>query len=117
VDGTRRGIVVECKHTDAVGRPVVQKLHSAVATFEFDGHKRGMVATTGRFTGPAEEYAERFALKTKYFYDEGNLETFRQEYERMPRHERAMENKPLVAAGLVTTVIVVLGLFASPGIV
>ncbi|QCC51424.1 restriction endonuclease [Halapricum salinum] len=59
VDGTRRGVVVECKHTDTVGRPVVQKLHSAVATFEFDGPKRGMVATTGRFTGPAEEYADR----------------------------------------------------------
>ena len=59
VDGTRRAIVVECKHTDAVGRPVVQKLHSAIATFGFDGPKRGMVVTTGRFTGPAEEYAER----------------------------------------------------------
>jgi restriction endonuclease Mrr len=59
VDGTRRAVVVECKHTDAVGRPVVQKLHSAVATFEFDGPKRGMVVTTGRFTAPAEEYAGR----------------------------------------------------------
>ncbi len=59
VDGTRRGIVVECKHTGTVGRPVVQKLHSAIATFEFDGPKRGMVVTTGRFTDPAVEYAER----------------------------------------------------------
>ncbi|MEM4782039.1 MAG: restriction endonuclease [Halalkalicoccus sp.] len=59
VDGTRRGIVVECKHTGTVGRPVVQKLHSAIATFDFDGPKRGMVATTGRFTNPAQEYAER----------------------------------------------------------
>jgi restriction endonuclease Mrr len=59
VDGQRRGVVVECKHTDTVGRPVVQKLHSAVATFEFDGPKRGMVVTTGRFTGPAEEYARQ----------------------------------------------------------
>jgi restriction endonuclease Mrr len=59
VDGTRRAIVVECKHTGTVGRPVVQKLHSAIATFDFDGPKRGMVVTTGRFTGPAEEYAQR----------------------------------------------------------
>jgi len=59
VDGTRRAIVVECKHTDTVGRPVVQKLHSAIATFGFDGPKRGMVVTTGRFTNPAEEYADR----------------------------------------------------------
>ncbi|WP_302080623.1 restriction endonuclease [Salinibaculum rarum] len=57
VDGQRRAVVVECKHTDTVGRPVVQKLHSAVATFDFDGPKRGMVVTTGRFTRPAEEYA------------------------------------------------------------
>ena len=59
VDGTRRAVVVECKHTGTVGRPVVQKLHSAVTTFGFDGPKRGMVVTTGRFTNPAVEYAER----------------------------------------------------------
>ena len=59
VDGTRRAIVVECKHTDTVGRPVVQKLHSAIATFDFDGPKRGMVVTTGRCTGPAHEYVDR----------------------------------------------------------
>ena len=59
VDGTRRAIVVECKHTGTVGRPVVQKLHSAIATFEFDEPKRGMVVTTGRFTNPAIEYAQR----------------------------------------------------------
>jgi len=59
VDGTRRAIIVECKHTGTVGRPVVQKLHSAVATFDFDGPRRGMVVTTGRFTNPAEEYVQR----------------------------------------------------------
>ena len=59
IDGRRRAVVVECKHTDTVSRPVVQKLHSAVATFDHDGPKRGMIATTGRFTGPAEEYAQR----------------------------------------------------------
>ncbi|MFC7116639.1 restriction endonuclease [Natronoarchaeum sp. GCM10025703] len=59
VDGTRRAIVVECKHTGTVGRPVVQKLHSAIATFGFNGPKRGMVVTTGRFTTPAIEYAQR----------------------------------------------------------
>jgi restriction endonuclease Mrr len=59
VDETRRAIIVECKHTATVGRPVVQKLHSAIATFDFDGPKRGMVVTTGRFTKPAQEYAQR----------------------------------------------------------
>jgi restriction endonuclease Mrr len=57
VNGRRRAVVVECKHTDTVSRPVVQKLHSAVATFDYDGPTRGVVATTGRFTGPATEYA------------------------------------------------------------
>ena len=56
VDGGERAVVVECKHTDTVGRPVVQKLHSAVATYDYDGPARGIVATTGRFTGPAREY-------------------------------------------------------------
>jgi len=59
VDGTRRGVVVECKHTDTVGRPVVQKLHSAISTFDYDGPKRGIIVTTGRFTDPAREYAAR----------------------------------------------------------
>jgi len=57
VDGTRRAIIVECKHTDSVGRPVVQKLHSAIATYDYEGPKRGMVVTSGRFTAPAQEYA------------------------------------------------------------
>jgi len=57
VDGTRQAVVVECKHTERVGRPVVQKLHSAVATYSYNGPKRGMVITTGTFTNPAEEYA------------------------------------------------------------
>jgi len=61
VDGTRRGVVVECKHTNSVGRPVVQKLHSAIATYDYDGPKRGIVVTTGRFTDPAEEYATRLS--------------------------------------------------------
>jgi len=59
-DGT---VVVECKHTETVGRPVVQKLHSAVETYEADGSTRGMVVTTGRFTSPAQEYAEKVGIE------------------------------------------------------
>ena len=59
VDGQRRAVVVECKHQETVSRPVVQKLHSAVATYDYDGPTRGIVATSGRFTGPAQEYAEK----------------------------------------------------------
>ena len=50
--------VVECKHTATVSRPVVQKTHSAAATYDHDGPRRGMVVTSGRFTAPAEAYAE-----------------------------------------------------------
>ncbi|WP_436345864.1 restriction endonuclease [Natronorubrum sp. FCH18a] len=56
VDGNRRAVVVECKHTETVSRPVIQKLHSAVETYEYDGPVRGLVVTTGRFTAPAREY-------------------------------------------------------------
>ena len=59
VDGRRRAVIVECKHQQSVGRPVVQKLHSAVTTYDYDGPKRGIVATTGTFTDPAEEYASK----------------------------------------------------------
>ncbi len=55
--GPPTAVIVECKHTDTVGRPVVQKLDSAVKTYEHNGAKRGMIATTGRFTDPAKEYA------------------------------------------------------------
>lgn len=57
--GTRVRFVGECKHTDSVGRPVVQKLHSAVLTHETDHERGGAVITSGEFTGPAEEYAKR----------------------------------------------------------
>jgi restriction endonuclease Mrr len=52
---------------------------------------------------------ETFALKTKYFYDEKNLEAFREEYADMRLHQKAMEN-PLVAGGgifLLLTIVVV----------
>nr|WP_244605328.1 restriction endonuclease [Halorhabdus rudnickae] len=49
---------------------------------------------------------ERFAFKTKYFYDEENLETFRDEYEEMAWHEKARENPPLVAGMLLSTLLV-----------
>ncbi|AGN02399.1 restriction endonuclease [Salinarchaeum sp. Harcht-Bsk1] len=55
-------VVVECKHTDVVSRPVVQKTHSAVHTYDYDGPIRAMIATTGRFTAPAREYAEHVAV-------------------------------------------------------
>ena len=48
--------IVECKHqpNSSIGRPIVQKLHSAVIT---EGANRGIVVTTGKFTDEAKVYA------------------------------------------------------------
>lgn len=56
--GEKRSVIVECKHQSSVGRPVVQKLHSAVSTYPAEGEARGIVVTTGKFSGPAKGYAE-----------------------------------------------------------
>ena len=51
----RDSIVVECKHQkEPVGRPVVQKLHSAVMTEKAAG---GMVISTGGFSPQAKKHA------------------------------------------------------------
>lgn len=60
--GDGEAVIVECKHTDTVGRPVVQKLDSAVKTYDYAGPKRGMIATTGRLTNPAIEYADQVGI-------------------------------------------------------
>ena len=51
---------VECKHqpNTSVGRPVVQKLHSALITHRLAG---GMVITTGRYTAEARECAREIS--------------------------------------------------------
>ena len=51
-----RRIVVECKfyNNTAVGRPIVQKLHSAIIDSHADS---GIIVTTGKFSKDAIEYA------------------------------------------------------------
>lgn len=53
-------IVVECKHQPktGVGRPIVQKLHSAVISSQA---VKGMLVTTGHFTEEAIEYAKKLS--------------------------------------------------------
>lgn len=48
-------LVVECKHypRGTVGRPIVQKLHSAILTASA---RTGMIVTTGKFSNEAQEY-------------------------------------------------------------
>jgi restriction endonuclease Mrr len=59
---------------------------------------------------------EKFALKTKYFYDQENLEAFREEYADMRLHQKAMENSILAGGCLLAVlvvVVVVIGLGAG----
>jgi len=68
-----------------------------------------------RCTGCA--VTERFALKTKYFYDEQNLKAFREEYAAMPLHEKAMENRLLAGGSVVVALLAVIVLLAGGGII
>ncbi len=54
IHGRGGKIVVECKYwrNKSIGRPIVQKLHSAVVS---ERATKGMVITTGRYTAKAEE--------------------------------------------------------------
>lgn len=58
IDSASGLIVVECKHhpKGSIGRPVVQKLHSAVITSKA---VKGMLVTTGHFTQEALDYAKK----------------------------------------------------------
>jgi restriction endonuclease Mrr len=60
---------------------------------------------------------ERFALKTKYFYDEENVEAFREEYAQMAIHEKALENTPLVGAVVVATLLLLGGILVAGGVI
>jgi len=59
---------------------------------------------------------EKFALKTKYFYDEENLGTFREEYAAMGPHQKAMENPLLAGSSLLVVLgVIVIGLLLMTG--
>ena len=49
----------------------------------------------------------RFALKTKYFYDEENLDAFREAYSEMGPLEKATENPTVAGGGLLVVLILV----------
>lgn len=60
---------------------------------------------------------ERFALRKKYFYDDENLDAFREEYDAMPLHENALENKPLIAASILTALLTAYVLLGFIGLI
>jgi restriction endonuclease Mrr len=59
---------------------------------------------------------ERFALKKKYFYDEENLQAFRDEYSAMPIHQKAQENIPLTVSGIITALLILIGVIGLIGL-
>ena len=56
-------IVVECKHqpNSSIGRPIVQKLHSAVISSHA---ARGIIITTGKYSDEAIQHAKLLSKKT-----------------------------------------------------
>lgn len=57
-------IYIECKHqpTTKIGRPVIQKLHSAIIT---SNSSKGIIITTGSFSKDAIDYAENLSPPIK----------------------------------------------------
>src|SRR5207302_8638552 len=64
--------VVECKHYPAgtVGRPVVQKLHSAILTASAT---KGVIVTSGKFSAEAEHYCAKLQDVTIDLIDAAKL--------------------------------------------
>ena len=62
LSSTEGKLIVECKHHQkgSIGRPIVQKLHSAVITANA---KKGYLVTTGTFSENAVKYAHNLKLK------------------------------------------------------
>ena len=68
-----RLMIIECKHSPkgSVGRPIVQKLHSAVISANA---RKGFVVTTGHFSHTAIQHAEKLGFRmelidSKILYD------------------------------------------------
>jgi len=59
-------VIIECKHwpNGIVGRPVVQKLHSAVMA---SGASLGIIVTSGKFSDEAREYASSVRPKIELY--------------------------------------------------
>lgn len=63
-DALGSATVVECKHQPStpIGRPMVQKLHSAVISSKA---RRGIIVTTGKYTDTAIEHAKELSRETQ----------------------------------------------------
>jgi restriction endonuclease Mrr len=104
----------QCVHCDTAGTDNTYTYCANCGSINCDSHiKTERLEETPVCTGCA--VTERFAFKTKYFYDEANRDAFREEYETMPFYEKAKENTWLVVSAVVFAVLVLLGVLASVG--
>jgi len=89
------------QHAATVGRPVVLKLHSALAC---DSHSK-IEPPEGEPGCAGLAVTGRFAIKLKYFYDEENRDTFCEAHADMPLQKEAVENTWLAGGSAVTTLL------------
>jgi len=103
-----------CVHCDTDGIDATYTYCTNCGSINCDSHiKTERLEGTPVCTGCA--VTERFAFKTKYFYDEENRDAFREEYASMPFYEKAMENTPLAVGAVSVVVLVLLGVLLSIG--
>lgn len=88
-------IVVECKHypNSTVGRPVVQKLHSAVLTA---GTDKGMILTTGKFSRNAVGYVANLEDAEIELWDSSKL-IYYAEKVGLPYNQEGIQDKSALA--------------------
>ena len=113
---TKEDGIHQCVHCDTAGTDATYTFCTNCGSINCDSHiKTERLEQTPVCTGCA--VTERFALKTKYFYDETNRDAFRDQYDAMPFYEKAMENTLLAVGAVVLVALVLLGLLATvPGI-
>ena len=66
-----------------------------------------MNVTVDSETARVSTVTDRFALKTKYFYDEENLDAFREAYSEMGPLKKATENPTVAGGGLLVMLMLV----------
>lgn len=51
---------------------------------------------------------DRFGLRKRFFYDEDNCETFREEYDQFSLLQKLLENKPVIVGGMLVVIVALL---------
>ena len=111
---TKEDGIHQCVHCDTAGTDATYTFCANCGSINCDSHiKSERLEGTPVCIGCA--VTERFAFKTKYFYDESNRDTFQDQYDAMPFYEKAMENIPLAFGVVVLIVFLLLGLLATVG--